>query len=145
MELIIRKLEIIKESLKRLKEIEKENPTLHYYRSSWRSKDITERNLQRIVEAFIDVGKILISEKELKEPSNNREVFRILVENALLQAEYLPVIEKMIGLRNILVHSYDRIDDTIVYGILKKNLKDIEEITNYFSNIIKQDEKKDSS
>lgn len=145
MELIIRKLEIIKDCLKRLKEIEKENPTLHHYSNSWRSRDITERNLQKIIEAFIDIGKILISEKGLKEPSNNREVFMILAENALLKAEYLPAIEKMVGLRNILVHSYDRVDDTIVFGILKKNLKDIEDITDFFSKLIEQNEKSDRS
>ncbi len=35
----------------------------------------------------------------------------------------------MIGMRNIIVHSYDRINDEIVYGVLKKNLRDIEKLT----------------
>jgi hypothetical protein len=31
----------------------------------------------------------------------------------------------MAGTRNILVHSYDKIDDSIIYGILKKHLSKI--------------------
>ncbi len=50
---------------------------------------------------------------------------------------FLKIIDKMIGLRNIIVHSYDKIDDNIIYGILKKNLKDIEKIKNHFLSIIK--------
>jgi uncharacterized protein YutE (UPF0331/DUF86 family) len=31
----------------------------------------------------------------------------------------------MIGMRNVIVHSYDRIDDAIIYNVFKKNLSDI--------------------
>jgi len=72
--LYLRKLEIIKESIRRLEEIAEEHPTFSSYTSSWRSKDIVERNLQKIIEAFIDIGKILISLRGLREPINNREV-----------------------------------------------------------------------
>jgi len=34
----------------------------------------------------------------------------------------------MIGMRNIIVHGYDRINDEIVYGVLKRNLKDIKKL-----------------
>lgn len=79
----------------------------------------------------------MISRKKLKEPSTNREVFEILHENNLFPSDFLKIIDKMIGLRNIIVHSYDKIDDNIIYGILKKNLKDIEKIKNHFLSIIK--------
>lgn len=118
MDLYTRKLEIINDSFKKLLEIKKENPTFRGYEASWRSKDIAERNLHKIIEAIADIGKILISNKKLREPGNNREVFIILSENGFFPSEYLSLIEKMISMRNILVHSYDRIDDSIVYGVL---------------------------
>lgn len=138
MESIIRKLETIEVCLKRLREIEGEVTTFFHYQDSWRNKDIVERNLQKIIEAFIDIGKIIISDKGLPEPSNNREVFMILRENRLFPPEYLPLIEKMVGLRNILVHSYDRIDDRITYGILKKNLSDLEKVKLFFEGLIRK-------
>lgn len=128
MEIYTRKFEIIEDSLKKLSEIKRENPTLSKYRTSWKDKDSAERNIQKIVEAIIDLGKILIAEKKLKEPSSNREVFQILVENEFFPSELISLTDKMIGMRNIIVHSYNRIDDSIIYGVLKKNLPDIKKL-----------------
>src|SRR3990172_2851485 len=113
-----RKFELIEECFKRLFQIAKDNQTILQYRNSWKDKDAAERNIQKIVEAVIDIGKMLVSQKALREPGSNREVFLVLQENDLFPAELLPVIDKMIGMRNILVHSYDRIDDEIVYGVV---------------------------
>jgi uncharacterized protein YutE (UPF0331/DUF86 family) len=63
MELYSRKFELIEECIQRLFSIKKENPSLKKYRSSWKDKDASERNLQKVVEAIIDIGKIVISEK----------------------------------------------------------------------------------
>ena len=32
----------------------------------------------------------------------------------------------MAGTRNILVHGYDKVDDTLVYGILKRQIPDFQ-------------------
>ncbi len=128
MEIYTRKFEVIEESLKKLSDIKRDNPTLDQYRTSWKDKDSAERNIQKIVEAMIDVGKILIAEKKLKEPSSNREVFQILEEKGFFPSEFIPLVDKMIGMRNIIVHSYNRIDDSIIYGVLKKNLSDIRKL-----------------
>ena len=128
MEIYTRKFELIEDSLKKLSEIKRENPNLDTYRTSWKDKDSAERNIQKIVEAIIDLGKILIAEKKLKEPSSNREVFQILEEKGFFPSAFLPLVDKMIGMRNIIVHSYNRIDDSIVYGVLKKNLPDIRKL-----------------
>lgn len=114
--------------MKKLLELRKENPTLDRYRSSWKDKDSAERNLQKIVEAIIDIGKMLLAQRNLKEPSNNREVFLILQENQIFPSKFIPLVDKMIGMRNIIVHSYDRINDEIVYGVLRKNLGDIDKL-----------------
>ena len=125
MEIYSRKFDLIKDCIKKLKSIKKDNPTLDKYRNAWKEKDSAERNIQKTVEALIDIGKILVAEKKLREPSNNREVFIILEENKIFPSEYISLIDKMIGMRNVIVHSYDRIDDAIIYNVLKKNLSDI--------------------
>jgi len=123
------KFELIEECLRKLFVIQKENPSFAQYISSWKDKDSVERNLHKTIEAIIDIGKMLISEKNLREPGTYKEVFLILHDNGLFSSEFLPLIDKMIGMRNILVHSYDRIDDTIVYSVLQRNLNDIRAIT----------------
>jgi len=136
MEIYFRKFELMDECLKRLEEIKKSNTSIDKYRKTWKDKDSTERNLHKIIEAIIDIGKMLISDKKLHEPGNNREVFLILNENNLFPSKYLSLIDKMIGMRNIIVHSYDRIDDTIVYSVLKKNLSDIKRLNNLLKKTI---------
>ena len=131
MEIYHRKLDLIEDCIKKLAQIKKGNPDIKGYRSSWKDKDSTERNLQKIIEAMIDIGKMLVAGKGLREPGSNREVFLILHENNLFPSEYLPLIDRMIGMRNILVHSYDRINDEVVYGVLRKNLKDIKKISSH--------------
>jgi uncharacterized protein YutE (UPF0331/DUF86 family) len=122
------KIETVENSLKKLYEIRKKVPDYEKYIKSWIYKDAAERNLHRAIEAIIDIGKMLISDKKLKIPESNREVFILLAENDLFPAEYLDLIFKMIGVRNIIVHSYDKIDDSVLYGILKKNLNDFKKI-----------------
>jgi uncharacterized protein YutE (UPF0331/DUF86 family) len=129
MDIYIRKFDLIEESIKKLSELRREDPTLDKYRRAWKDKDSAERNLQKVIEAIIDLGKMLIADKRLKEPSNNREVFQILEEEGLFPSELMPLIDKMIGMRNVLVHSYNRIDDSIIYGVLKKNLSDIKKLS----------------
>ena len=130
-----RKLELIDDCVRRLFEILQENPTLETYRNSWKDKDSAERNLQKTIEALIDIGKMLVSEKQLREPANNREVFLILEENNLFPPEFMALIDRMIGMRNIIVHSYDRIDDAVVYEVLKTNLDDIRMLRSYLKKI----------
>lgn len=129
MDIYSRKFDLIEESIKKLFELRRENPTLDNYRRSWKDKDSAERNLQKVIEAIIDLGKMLIADKKLREPSNNREVFQVLEEEGLFPSELMPLIDKMIGMRNVLVHSYNRIDDSIIYGVLKNNLFDIKKFS----------------
>lgn len=137
MNFYLKKIETISDSLKKLQEINREIKSFKGYKASWRYKDIAERNLHKIIEAIIDLAKITISMKKLKEPATNREAFEILNEQNLFPSEFLNTIDKMIGLRNIIVHSYNRIDDTVIYKILKKNLKDIEKIKAFFADLLK--------
>jgi uncharacterized protein YutE (UPF0331/DUF86 family) len=135
MEIYTRKLDLIEDSLKKLYSIRKENLTLYQFKTSWKNKDSAERNIQKIVEAVIDIGKMLIAEKRLREPASNREVFEILEENHIFPPEFIPLIDKMIGMRNIIVHGYNRIDESIVFGVLKKNLADIKKLSTILKKI----------
>ena len=135
MEVYYRKFELIDDSLRKLEEIKKENPSLERYRNSWKDKDSAERNLQKTIEAIIDLGKMLVADKGLREPGNNREVFLILEGNNLFPTEFISLIDKMIGMRNILVPSYDRVDEAVVYGILQKNLCDVRKLCDHFKKL----------
>jgi len=96
-----------------------------------RSRRFVERLLQIAIEAMIDIGHHIISDEGFREPQSYRDVFKVLTENGILPEDDLPKYEKIASFRNILVHQYEKIDDSIVYGIFKNNLKDLEEYVAY--------------
>ncbi|RLB15094.1 MAG: DUF86 domain-containing protein [Deltaproteobacteria bacterium] len=96
-----------------------------------RSRRFVERLLQIAIEAMIDIGHHIISDEGFREPQSYRDVFKVLTENGILSEDDLPKYEKIASFRNILVHQYEKIDDSIVYGIFKNNLKDLEEYVAY--------------
>lgn len=124
MKLIEKKMKIVEERVERLKQLSQKIRSLSDYQASLDARDITERNLQLAIEACMDIGKIIISREGLKEPKDNKGIFAVLAEEGILSEKSLLFLVPMAGTRNILVHSYDKIEDSLVYGVLKKHIKD---------------------
>lgn len=124
MKLIEKKMKIVEERVERLKQLSQKIRSLSDYQASLDARDITERNLQVAIEACMDIGKIIISREGLKEPKDNKGIFAVLAEEGILSEKSLLFLVPMAGTRNILVHSYDKIEDSLVYGVLKKHIKD---------------------
>ncbi len=142
MKAIERKIQILKERIERLERVADQVNSFADYQRSPNLKDITERNVQVAIEACLDIGKIIISEKGLREPKDNKSVFVVLSESGIISEKCLSFLVPMAGTRNILVHSYDRIDDSVMYGILKRHLPDfkkfLSEIKNNYFNRLNQ-------
>ncbi|MCF8050016.1 MAG: DUF86 domain-containing protein [Desulfobacterales bacterium] len=125
-ERIEKKCQAVKDRLSRLRRLSEQTASYEEYLASADAKDIAERNLQVAVEGCLDIGKIVISQRKLAEPKDNKGIFTALAEAGLIGKESLRFLVPMAGTRNILVHGYDKVDDALVYGILKKRLGDFE-------------------
>ncbi|MDO8445061.1 MAG: DUF86 domain-containing protein [Deltaproteobacteria bacterium] len=95
------------------------------------SKDIrlqrfVERTLHIAIEACLDIGNHIISDEGFREPEDNRDVFKVLGENGIITESLQRRLQDMASFRNLIVHSYAKIDNEVVFGILKKRLGDIE-------------------
>ncbi|MBW2607953.1 MAG: DUF86 domain-containing protein [Deltaproteobacteria bacterium] len=124
MKSIERKIKTVKDRIQRLKSLVHDLSSFEDYQSSSDAKDIAERNLQVAIETCLDIGKIIISQEGLKEPKDNKGVFAVLAESGFLTSKNLTFMVPMAGTRNILVHGYDKVDDSLIYGILKRHLDD---------------------
>jgi uncharacterized protein YutE (UPF0331/DUF86 family) len=109
------------EELKQARDI-----TWDVYRTDTRSRRFVERTLQILVEACIDLAQHIIADEQLREPSSYRDTFIVLAERGILASEELPCFEQMAAFRNLIVHYYDKIDDTVVFGVFKRNLGDFD-------------------
>lgn len=85
-----------------------------------------ERTLHLAVEACLDIGQHIIAQEGFRRPADNRDVFVVLAEEGIVPGELLPRLIAMAKFRNLIVHDYVRIDNAIVFGILKRRLDDFD-------------------
>ena len=150
MKSIDRKIKSVQERVDRLKRLSKKITTFEDYQSSSDFRDLAERNLQVAIEACLDIGKIIISLENLEEPKDNKSIFAVLAGAGIIEPGILRFLIPMAGTRNILVHGYDKIDDSLVYGIFKRHTGDfilyLTEISeNYLLKKIKREEQNNPS
>ena len=126
MKTIERKMIAVQERVLRLRRLaEKLNSFDDYHRSD-DARDVAERNLQIAIEACLDIGKIIISREKLPEPKDYKGVFLALAQAQIIRSETTRFLSDMAGARNILVHGYDKVDNGLIYGILKRHLDDFD-------------------
>lgn len=120
--LIFRKFSELEEYLKQLKEFS--NISIKDYSKDWKTQRIVERTLQIMIEICIDIANHIISDKEYRVPKSYADTFKVLYEEGILKENIFKVMENIAKFRNIVVHHYDKIDEAIVIGILKRHLDD---------------------
>ncbi len=130
MKSILKKIKVVRDRVSRLKELSSNIGSFEEYISSKENIDIAERNIHVAIESCLDIGKIIISKYDLKEPADNKGIFIVLSESDVIDKEVLEFLVPMAGTRNILVHGYDRIDDALIFGIMKRHLSDFEKFLN---------------
>ena len=100
--------------------------TWEVYQRDKRLRRFVERTLHVLIEGCLDAAQHLISDQRFREPVSYRDTFVVLAEEELIAQADLPRFEQMAAFRNPLVHYYERIDDTVVFGVFKKNLDDFD-------------------
>ena len=127
MKSIEKKIMLVEARVSKLKSMSKNINSFEEYLSSQDNIDIAERNIHVAIEACMDIGKIIIANKNLKEPVDNKGIFAVLAEAGIINQKSLGFLIPMAGTRNILVHGYDRVDSALIYGIIKNHLQDFDE------------------
>lgn len=88
------------------------------------TKRFIERSLELAIEQMIDICKHFVSALDLKEPETYSECFEILATGGIIPAETVSKFQSMVRFRNLLIHVYDGVDDSITYGIYIRHLGD---------------------
>ena len=87
---------------------------------------IYEINLQRAVQACIDLANVIIAKEGLGLPNSYRQSFEILQKHQIIDGAVCSKMASMVGFRNISVHDYGEIKPEIVHSIVKNHLVDFE-------------------
>lgn len=111
-DIIRRKLAIIVECLKALAPIKKMKAD--HYASDIYKRKATERLLQEMIEAAIDINTHIIVSASGTTPEDYFQSFIKLGELGVIPVKLAKELAPSAGLRNRLVHEYDNIDNSIV-------------------------------
>jgi uncharacterized protein YutE (UPF0331/DUF86 family) len=88
---------------------------------------IYELNLQRAIQACIDLANIILAKEGLGLPNSYRQSFEILSRHQVIDGNLAGKMVAMVGFRNISVHDYEQIKPEIVQKIVSTHLVDFEE------------------
>ena len=77
-------------------------------------QDIVSINLERAVQISVDIAAHIISQKSGKSPLTMADSFSVLEQLQIIDSMTATNMRKTVGLRNILVHEYSKINWTIV-------------------------------
>ena len=120
-----------------LEELESILPAdIEEYLSDFKSKAAGERYFERIIEAIVDLAFLIIKDKKLKIPEEDKQVFDILCEEKIISKDLVDRLKEAKGMRNVIAHEYGTIDDSLVFHSLTEELiKDAQEFIKQISKI----------
>ena len=123
MDVVLAKVGNMQKCLKRIKEATGLDPTSL---DDMDKQDVFVLNLQRAIEAAIDIAAHISASEGLGLASAIKDNFRFLKEADIIDEPLLKKMQSMVGFRNIAVHDYQAIDVAVLKSILSCNLKDLE-------------------
>ena len=119
----LNKAAIIRRCLKRVEEEYQGDPLRL---DDFTIQDSVVLNLLRACEAAIDLAMHHVAEGRLGIPQSSRDAFDILEAAQRLSTASTSAMKKMVGFRNIAVHSYQLLQCPILEAILRDHLGDFE-------------------
>ena len=122
-DIILEKITNIKRCLNRIKDVTRMNPESI---EDYNIQDVFILNLQRAVQAAVDMAVHIVSSEGWGVSKTIKENFMMLSDNKIITKELANQMAKMVGFRNIAVHDYSKMDIAILKSILTTSLQDLE-------------------
>jgi len=98
--------------------------------------------LQMAIQSCINIAMHLIAELSLRRPESNSEIFLILSEQKIVSEDLMGKMTAMVKFRNLLVHTYWKIDIDKVYKILEENMDDFARFEKHVVELIESEGKR---
>lgn len=92
-----------------------------------------ERYFQLTVDSILGANNHIIKESDLRLADDLQSTFYILAEGGILPKEFSQKIAPVVGLRNLLIHQYEKIDDKKFLEDFRKHNGDFDEYFKYIT------------
>lgn len=87
---------------------------------------ILERFFQIVVDDALDINHHFIKELKLPTPDDLQSTFKILAENKILSPDFAEKFAPVVGLRNRVVHQYEKVDPVVFLENFRANITDFD-------------------
>ena len=130
----IKKLQELNRYLKELED--SKNISWDEFHSSIGKQWMICHGIQLSIQSLIDVGNHILSALGENQIEDYSDIIDKLGERNILPSEFAQSIRGMVGLKNILVHEYARLDIKIIYDILQNKLEDFYKFTKHINQFL---------
>jgi uncharacterized protein YutE (UPF0331/DUF86 family) len=110
----------------------------HQFVADERLPVCAERYLQVACEACIEIGLLLISGLKLRRPESYEEIADILTGAGFASADYAPQIERIVKVRNMLIHGYNGIEPHALHNQLGPRIMELEFFANQATSFLRR-------
>ena len=124
-DLILAKAGSVKRHLNRV--LEKRKTDLRTFLKNIDIQESVLFNIQMAIQNCIDIAAHIISDEGFGIPGSTNEMFYLLEENGYLNNEITEKMVKAVGLRNLVVHEYSKIDLERIFEATQKDITDLNE------------------
>lgn len=123
-DIIMAKASTIKRCLNAIEQVNQTKNTME----TWMVEDLIVLNLQRAIQACLDLANHLIAANHWDLPKSASQSMEIIARNNVVPRDMLNSLRSMVGFRNIAVHNYTILEPEIIQSIVKNHLSDIESL-----------------
>lgn len=131
---VVERLKRLQEYLRTLREVQKFN--IQRFKDDPFIHGTAERNLHLAIECLLDIGNHIIADHGYSRPDTYAEIIEVLTKEGVVPQDIGQNLAGMAAFRNILVHDYVNLDLDMVYQIIQKKLKSLEELGGIFAELI---------
>ncbi|MDI6737923.1 MAG: DUF86 domain-containing protein [Nanoarchaeota archaeon] len=100
-----------------------------------KTKAACERYFEKITEAMVDLAFLIITDKGLKQPEDDKGAFGALAKEKIISKELAERLKNAKGMRNIIAHQYGIVDNEIVFHSITGEL--VEDAEDYLKSVSK--------
>lgn len=92
---------------------------------SYKDVQAVKYSLLEIIESSIDLASHILVAENFERAESYAEIFEILAKQKILPAQLAVKLADMARFRNLIVHSYGKVDNVRVLEFVKMELKDV--------------------
>lgn len=107
------------------------------YLQDTRARRACERVLSITIESVLDIVSIIIAEERFGFPESEENIIDVVERKKILSSHLAARIRNMKKFRNVLIHKYGELDNTLVYSFLTENLDDFKLFENEIKKYLK--------